>query len=257
MTLLMERIAQASEKGFSVVDSTDVALVVKYIGSQASGKVQTTAGAILFTHGAVGAEAADTTIGAPALNGTIDITNTTADTFGEVVDLINASANWIAYLVDVLRSDSANASTGSLTVISATQAKVTGGLQLTKITSKVLNISKALRYADYPNDGFKKDGKNVKFAIEAGKWSEVLNVISTNTFVSGTSLIEIHAISRLDGTSRKIFSASGGATTVQQTLTLNDNNGRGPASNPDEYLLVRLVGSAACTGALQVIGKVI
>ena len=257
MNLILERIGQAVMKGRSVVDGGDIGLIVEYIGSEASGKVAVDAatGDIAFTHGAVGAEAADTTIGAPTLNGTIDVSDASANTFGEVVDLINQSANWRAYLVDVLRSDT---SVNTLATKSATQAKVSGGITLLKDTAVTLNLSLAIKLAisTASTDAVKSSGV-VSFAKELGKWSEVLRIVSNNTYGSGTSLIQVFAVNRLTGASVKVYERAGGATTVEQDLNVSDGFGRGIASNPDEYLLVRMVGSAACTGFLTVAGKTI
>lgn len=258
-SLLAERLLNVRIRSRSVIDDGDIGIVVKYIGTQASGKVQVdSSGNLIFIHGAVGSEAADTTIGAPTLNGTITVSDASADTFGEVLDIINASANWVAYLVDALRTDSSNASTGSLLVMSSTQANVAGGIALNKDTSKVLNMSIALRYLVYPNNTFgKDDSKRTVSSLEVGRWSEALRHVSTNTFGSGTSLIQIHKVDRLTGTATKIWERAGGATTVEQDKDVSDGFGRGIACDPDQYLLVRLIGSVACTGTLAVSGKVV
>ena len=99
-----------------VADDGDVALKVRYVGSQPSATVAvSSAGDITFKHGVAGAEVVDPTIDSGGDDdGVIDVSDATANTFGEVVDLINASPNWEAYLVGVLRADNSNASTGSL-----------------------------------------------------------------------------------------------------------------------------------------------
>ncbi len=258
-TFVQDRIAQAVMVGAQVVDDNDVALVVKYIGTQASGKVQIdSSGNFVFIHGAVGAEVADTTIGAPTLNGTITVSDATADTFGEVVDLINASANWVAYIRDVLRADSSNASTGSLVTMASTAAKVSGGVPIYKKTSKTLNLSVALRGAPVDADFTKDSAGRVSFPLrEKGKWTELMKVISNNTFASGTSKIQVYRINRLTGAAVKIAEQAGGATTVDQTVDKSDGNGRGLACLSDEYLLVRMIGSGFLTGFLSPQAKVI
>lgn len=259
-SLLAERLLNARIRGVAIADDLDTGLIVEYIGSSASGTVEvSSAGDITFKHGAVGSEAVDSTIDSGGNDpGVIDVSDSNANTFGEVVDMINASANWKAYLVDVLRSDSSNASTGSLLEVTATQAKVDGGVALLKDTSKVLNMSVAIKFArtTADTDGAKENGVFV-FAKELGKFAEVLRVISNNTFGSGTSLIRVYRINRLTGSETKVYERSGAATTVEQDLDLSDQNGRGLACEPDEYLLVRIIGSAACTGYLQVNGRVI
>lgn len=261
-SMLQERLLAARQVGRTVSDDGDVALVVEYIGSQPSGTVTVSAGGdITFKHGAVGSEAVDPTIDSGGDDdGVIDVSDSNANTFGKVVDLINGSANWRAYLVDVLRSDNSNASTGSILAASETQAKVAGGYRLFKDTSKVLNLSVALRNGKYP-DPFTKGAEVsgvVTFPVtEAGKWSEAMKIVSNNTFDSGSSTIEVHRVNRFTGASVKMHSRAGGATTVEQTIDLSDGAGRGLATEVDEYLLVRMVGSAACTGFLTATGKVI
>lgn len=247
LTLLEERLAAAKYRSLSIVDNGDVGLVVRYKGAQASGLVAVNSSGVLsFTHGAVGAEVADTTIGLPTLNGTITVSDTSADTFGEVIDNINASANWEGFLVDVLRADSSNASTGSLATLSATQANKTAvpsGVRLFKTTSKVLNLSIALTNKIFPDGYNRVDDRKVNF---------VSGIISTNTFGSGTSKIQIYEINPVTKSETKVFEIAGGATTVQQLL---DNRQVQASGDQGNYLLVRLIGSAACTGNLNVVGR--
>lgn len=258
MNTLLERILSARSEGRTVADSEDVGLIIEYIGAQASATVEVSAiGDITLKHGASGAEAVDATVGAPTLNGVLDVSDAAADTFGEVVDNINNSANWRAYLVDVLRSDNAN---DTLATKSATQAKVAGGVTVLKDTAVALNLSVALKLgkSTADTDAKKDDAKRPVFDKEVGKWAEALRCVSKNTFASGTSTIEIHRVNRVTGVSVKAYSRAGGATTVEQDIDLSDGNGRGAiASQPDEYLLVRMKGSVACTGFLSVAGKVI
>jgi hypothetical protein len=77
---------------------------IRYKGAQASATVEVDAstGDILLKHGVASSEAADTTVGIPTLNGTIDVSNAAGNTFGEVAANINASENWECTLVDVL-----------------------------------------------------------------------------------------------------------------------------------------------------------
>lgn len=260
-TLLAQRILAARMRSRTVSDDLDIGLVVKYIGAQASGTVQVDAsGNILFKHGALASEAADTTIQVGVTAGTITVSNAAGNTFGEILDVINASANWKAYLVDTLRTDNSDASTGSLLIMAATQAKTPGGIALLKDTSKVLNMSIAIRGLRYANDSFAKNDASVVVAgdpLEAGKWSEVLRIMSNNTFGSGTSLIQIYTVNRITGVATKVYERAGAATTVEQDLNVSDNYGRGVASDPEDYALVRIIGSVACTGFLTAAGKVI
>lgn len=100
-----------------VTTNTSVALRIKYIGTAAA-STQTRAdvgadGKITFNINS----AADSTIGTA---GVVDTTAAANDTFGELADTINASANWRCILVDVLASQSCNNTLTSTTLGSLT-----------------------------------------------------------------------------------------------------------------------------------------
>lgn len=227
-----------------VIDDGDVALKLRYVGSQPSATVEVSAaGDILFKHGVAGAEVADTTIKIGSTPGTIDVSNTAGNTFGEVVDHINGSANWEAYLVGSLRADNSDASTGSLLVRSATTIAPKTDLALYKDTSKVLEL--AIRVG-------KRDSVTGSESLAA---AEIYSITSTNTFSSGTNLIKIYEINESAKTETLRYTLAGGATTVEDTKPFV-NNGRGSfgVKKVGNHLLVKMVGSAACTGNLQVVG---
>lgn len=236
-------------KALTAVDDGDIGLVVRYKGTSASATVEvSSAGDITFKHGDLSSEAVDPTIDSGGDDdGVIDVSDSNANTFGEVVDLINASANWEAYLVGVLRADNANASTGSLLLLSASQAHkalVPSGVALYKDTSKVLNMSHAIFNKDMPV-GFERS--------HVGKIAEVSGITSNNTFGSGTSLIQVYEIDPIRQTETKVFQRASAATTVEQNI---NSESIGIQSDQGCYLLVRIVGSAACTGFLTAQGRV-
>ena len=158
--LIRERILTGKKTGRTVSDDGDIGLVVRYVGSQASATVEVaaTSGDITFKHGDLGSEAVDSTIDSGGDDpGVIDVSDANANTMGEVVDLINASPNWEAYLVDCLRAD---ASGTLLLTMSATQANKTvtpQGVRLYKDSSQNDNydISLAIMNRLYPN-GFER-----------------------------------------------------------------------------------------------------
>lgn len=240
-----------------IVDDQDVGLKIVYIGDQASASVEvSSAGDLTFKHGAAGSLAVDPTIDSGGDDdGVIDVSDANANTFGEVVDLINASPNWRAYLVDVLRADSSNASTGSLleqTAIVLAPYKASSPMGVTtqqatlyKDTSKVLNMS--IRVGVRQNVG----GDEAKGA------AEIYSITSKNTFGSGTNKIQIYEIDEAAKTETKVYDKAGGATTVEDSKTFV-TNGRGQfaTSQVGKHLLVRMIGSAALTGELQVVGAV-
>lgn len=224
-------------------DDGDIALRVKYVGSEKSATVTVSAaGDLTFKHGALGAEAVDSTVGAA---GVIDVSAAAYNTFGEVVDNINGSANWEAYLVGALRADSSDASTGSLLVRSETTILPKTDLALYKDTSKVLEL--AIRVGK----------RSATSGSEEKAASEIFSITSTNTFGSGTSLIKIYEVNDAEKSETLIYQKAGGATTVEQTQTFV-SNGRGflGVSKQGNHLLVKMVGSAACTGNLMVVGAV-
>jgi len=235
----------AKFRGRHAADDGDVGLIVKYVGAEDSGTVEVTVttGDITFKHGDLGSEVVDPTIdsGNPSDPGVIDVSETNSATMGKVVDLINASANWEAYLVDGLRADASTA--GMLVTMAESQAKLADGLKLYKDTSAALNISLAI-------DNVCLDG------CDSGSNSDVthsvLKVISKNTFSTGTNLIQIYDVNRAAKTEEKIYEQAGAATTVEQALELIP--ARIDAAKGD-LILVRMIGSAECTGYLTVLGR--
>jgi hypothetical protein len=122
--------------------STDVAMVVKYVGgASGGGEVAVAAGGdITLTVGG----AADTTTECPvsgAYGGVIDVSDASCDTLGEVCDAINFSANWRCIILDGLRSDSSN---DTLATISATNADSKDGLKLYWDTAVALRMTQTL-----------------------------------------------------------------------------------------------------------------
>jgi len=233
-----------------VANDTDVGIVVKYVGSQASATVTvSSAGDITFKHGDAGSEAVDSTIDSGGDDpGVIDVSDSNADTMGEVVDLINASANWEAYLKDALRAHNSNNSTGSLLALSeTTMTPNETETDLVMDTSKMLTLSIRVGSRDQVN------------GTEENSAAMVTRIISKNTFGSGTNKIQVYKVDELKKTETKIFERDGAATTVEQDITdLIDSLGAGgiAVGKTGEHLLVRMIGSAACSGYLQEVGSV-
>ncbi len=229
-------------------DDTDVGLVVMYVGAQVSATIEVdSSGDITFKHGALAAEAVDTTIDSGGDDpGVIDTSDTNANTMGEVVDIINASANWKAYLKDALRAD---ASTDALLIV----AETTMVPNVTE-TDLPMDTSVALSLTVRIGSRTKVNGSEEHSA------AEVTSIISTNTFGSGTSLIQIYEVDELAKTEKKIWQRSGGATTVEQEAidSVGENNAikRAAVARTGMHLIVRMIGSAACTGQIAVMGNV-
>lgn len=102
----------------------DFGIAVRYVGDEESGTVivSATDSDMTFQHGDIGSEAVDATIDSGGDDaGIIDMSDSSGMTMGEVVDLINASANWEAMLIGSMRADIA---TDALETLSEAQAKV-------------------------------------------------------------------------------------------------------------------------------------
>ena len=125
-----------------------VGLIIEYVGSSASCLITTASNnTIASAVGASGAEAADANFTVGSTPGTIDLTNTSSDTMGEVVDFINSLADYRARLVCLRRADDAD-TTGALVAVSSQQAKVSGGLKLAVDTSVCKHVSAELSVLD-------------------------------------------------------------------------------------------------------------
>jgi len=226
-----------------VVDDGPVSLVIMYIGSQVSATVTVASGDITFKHGAAAAEAVDATIDSGGDDdGVIDVSDTTADTLGEVVDLINGSANWKAYIKDGIRADAS------------------AGLLARSETTLTPNVTETPLYSDTSTDlelSIRIGSRTKVNGTEENSAAELLRVISTNTFGSGTSLIQVYEVDEIKKTETKIFEAAGNATTIKQDLDLiKDGVGGLAVSRTGMHLVVRMKGSAACTGKITAIGQV-
>lgn len=122
-------------------------LRVAYIGSQASHLLEVeAAGDLVFSHGVLSSEAADTTVSG---DGTIAVSGLT---IGEVVDLINESDNWLASPADLPRSFSADntlatraaAAVGDAGTLIAVDPAELDALQTSKVSlSKGLGLESA------------------------------------------------------------------------------------------------------------------
>lgn len=216
-------------------DDACPAMIIKYVGDQASALLEVTAGGeIGFKHGALSSEAADTAV--VASTGIIDTNGAASNTMGEVVDIINASGNWEAKLLGALRADSAD---DTLLVRAEAACSLTTGTILYWDTSAALHqtvcASEVLRKGPVSSveGDISKADTNVVHSVKG--------IVCTNTFASGTSKISIY-----DGET-KIWEFAGGATTVEQKTEFYPDKVSGTMGNK---VLVRVTGSAACTGTI-------
>lgn len=256
--------------GFNSAISTHTSLIVGYTGGTAaspSGLVAVAAGgAITFTQGAAGSEAATTEFECPvsgALGGVIDVTNAACDTLGEVCDVINgsgtgstytANTSWRCVILDGLYADSSN---DTLVTISATQAARPDGLALLGDTAVSFDVARALLPAYMRSLDWYVDGsplKQLKPRPFEGLRSHLFKTIATSTYGSGTSTIEVSSVrdvfnrtqygQKLTETATTIWSQAGGATTVAGTA---DFTPLGLQGETDAKIVVKLNNSAANT----------
>lgn len=241
--------ADSRDVVFTVSDDKDIAFLVRYKGTAASATVEVAAGGdITLKSGAVGSEAADTSVGLPTKNGVYDVSDALADTLGEIVDDINLSADWQAVIIDGLRSDSSN---DSLLLLSATQAKVEDGLKIKWDTDTVgfaltqLVAPEKLRTSI---QGYLVQGKVKALFPFTGTRGEIKRLSGVSTYSSGTSTFELYSDGQgVAATEVKFFSLAAGATTAEKEALDGD---KVPAVGDwGKRLVARLKNSAAMATA--------
>lgn len=139
---------------YMTATDTDVALLVKYIGTANTMATITVGGAAVDTltfmqDDTNGSTTASTEFECPvsgALGGVVDLTDASCDTLGEVVDIINASTGWRAVILDGFRTDIVDGTTGGFLADAADQdcQSVVGDKLLwdsSEPTSEVLTIA--------------------------------------------------------------------------------------------------------------------
>lgn len=253
-----------------IADDTDVKLLIKYVGSNASGGTVTveTDGNITLKTGAVGSSTADATLECPvsgALGGIIDVSNAACNTLGEVVNIINASSDWIAVPLDGLLSDDMDCSgSGCLNALSEATASVLGGVGLVSDTSVLLNSTIALlppeaRKIEFYVTGQVGSGAVLKRNPFGGYRTFVASQLETSTYASGTSLMTISTVAPVyarASSSETVTSLYGpvaaGADGVSKTfIALGD-----PVkvlADPDQKVVLRVTNSAAMSAVTHTV----
>lgn len=206
--------ALSARRGSAVVtDDTDVAMEIVYIGDEDSATVGVdSSGDITFKHGDLGSEAVDTTV--VASTGKIDVSNSSYDTFGEVVDTINASPNWRARLKGALRADSSN---DTLLIVSATTlTPKTESFNCLFDTSAALMLTKYIGLIDLDRTPALNDDESCLAKIYQ------IDGISTFTASGSSSGIYVYAVETDkygNRTETLIHSTTGLTTATLKTLT--------------------------------------
>lgn len=206
-------------------DDTRPAFVVKCINPSAGADtvaVAVTTSDISFVYNGV----ADTELG------TIDVSNASYNTLGEVVAFINTSTNWRAFIKAGLAADSVD---GKLVTMSATAADTTTGLDVCWDTSTCLHTTVAVSAQKFVGDAVASDAQvcNQLFFIDD----------LTSTFGSGTSVLTIMSVDSAGAISATLWTETGGATTTAKDFDFRHSDlGIGCFG---KKLLIRLTNSAA------------
>jgi len=208
--------------GGTGADDTQVAALIKFIGHTGvlrdSGLVEIAAdGNIVLTSGAQGAEAADTTLECPvsgALGGIVDVSDAACDTFAEVADVINASADWVIVLVNARRADTSDDVGLDIGPLDATKPE---GFQMQFDTTVSLNTSVSLFTGDMETNMARwlTPQNTLMRNPFAGTWTALYNAHGYSTWntTSNTQIVSIVS-DNLRGTEtvRVLYSVAGGAT---------------------------------------------
>ena len=183
----------------AAADDTDIAILIQYIGTSASGTVTIEAsGDLTLKSGALGSEAADTTLECPvsgALGGVIDVSNAACDTMGEVMDIINADASdWRAVLIDARRSDSSN---DTLLAAAEASANPTSGLKLYIDTSTAFSATRLLATRSMREDLRNYVGPAPDYTLLRNPFANTRTTLflwnGVSTYASGTSFMQLLA----------------------------------------------------------------
>lgn len=240
----------------SIADDQAVALLIRYVGTNASGKVAVEAdGNLTFLDGALGAEAATDSFECPvsgALGGIVDVSDAACNTLGEVVDSINGSGDWVAVIVDGLRADTSD---DVMLAAASAQAQAVEGYKtyfdtdVAKHASWSLTTQRDLR--DYIND-------KGKFHVNPfDDYRTIVHQMSAlSTYGAGSSAIKFYSVKtdyqKGSETATELWSEAAGASTAVKTI---DKTPYGYMSKKGERLLIRVVNTdAMATTALKAYG---
>lgn len=219
-----------------VTDTADVKLLVRYVGTNASGGTVTVAGAdgnLTLSQGAVASSTGDATVKCPAgaAAGVIDVSDAACNTLGEVINIINASANWVAVPLDGLLSDDMDcaASAGCLATRAEVTASLPEGVGLLTDIPVALNTTIALvpseaRRIDFYISGSAGTSAVLKRNPFSGYRTFVASQLATATFTGtlnmtiSTALTTFLRSSTTESVTSLYGPVAGGATGVSKTF---------------------------------------
>lgn len=252
-----------AESAFGYTTNTaGVAFILVARGTTYASHTRTVAagGDITLKVGDYSSEVADATVKCPSGGsaGVIDVSDAACNTVGEVVDVINASPNWLAIPIDALRGDSSN---DTFLVSAESPVNATYGLPVWRDTAVALDLTLSLLPdARVTSNGYPDPARwlvgtpgNKKLAADpfGGTRTKFIYGNENTTYGSGTSLISIISVrdtfdpntGKWTQTSNTLLSnIAAGATTVTGTL---DFSHLGVVSGKGERLLFRVTNSDA------------
>lgn len=227
--------------------STNIPILIRYIGSSTGGGEVTVAsnGDITLSINTV----ADASVKCPSggSSGIIDVSDAACDTFGEVINVINASSTWRAVLLDAVASDSSN---DTLAALSITTADSVDGLGLLADGTVALNTTYNLTTLTSLKDYVEPVTYRLNPNAYAESTRQLLSATANATISAGATTFQVLCAQGVfapttraySETVRTIYAIPGAATTVQFTPTVPT---LGFMCNQGEKLLVRYKGSSA------------
>ena len=243
----------------------DELILVRFIGDGTDTFAKVTVGGaavdtLTFTQDATDGTTASDEFECPesgALGGVIDLTDTSCDTLGEVVDAINESTSWRAVILDGLRTDVVNGTTGGFLADAADQdCQSMVGDKLLSDTSEAtaewvtMAVTESRSMEDYL--GGSGPSSNLIPRPFEGKRAAILRAVS----VLDQSAAGTFAVSSVDVDNAE----NGGSETVTTLFTLatadateDDNNWYpyGLMGRKDEKLIIRYIDSGALTAVTR------
>lgn len=252
--------------GRYVATDSSIAMRVKFIGTVTLGLARVdvaAAGSLTFYNDA---GAADSTVG---VAGVMDITNAAYDTFGEVCDAANLSANWQCILVDVLPSMSSNNTLTSTTFGAGTASTFMSAngqwLKYNTADLKCTSLSIGPEYTTTAEltTGNLLDRKSVADGTSPkGLYvNELLYVTATETYTSTAPNLKVYAVREDENhsagaTEVVLWQQVGGASTVASTIPILPK--QAPIRAPAGWRLVVVYENGGTTapsvGAMQIFG---
>ena len=206
--------------GISRVNTLDgsVAYRIKYIGSAESGLLTiSSAGDHVFVHGALGSEAADTTVnpngGTP---GTIDV-SAEATTFAQLKRIVDESANWEFIPIGILPTDAPNTTTTThLVAVTTQQCNVAAGYAVYIDRSATLYNVVGVTFNGPSSEPHGSDSQS---------HNEINYLSVTLTFAGGTHTIYVYEVDDVAGTATLLDSFGSAATTVAKKIPVSGTQG--------------------------------